>query len=108
MLEGLYKILNSITGFTDKVTYRAFPVGEAPALPFICYLVTNSDNFFADDVVTHQILDVDVELYTKNKDLASESAIESALNDNKIPWNKTEDYIDSEQCYMITYSIRLV
>lgn len=108
MLEYLYTILNGISGFTGKVAYHAFPVDAAPKLPFICYLVTDSNNFFADDTVAHEVLDVDVELYTKNKDLASEGLIESALNLNKIPWNKVESYIDSEQCYMITYSIRLI
>ena len=36
-MDNLFKILNSITGFKDKVAYRMFPVGAAPALPFIVY-----------------------------------------------------------------------
>lgn len=33
------------TGF--PVAYYSFPENEAPPLPFICYLVTGSDNFAA-------------------------------------------------------------
>lgn len=108
MLADLFTILNSITGFKDKVAYRFFPVGQAPALPFICYEVTESRNVIGSNTVIKEVLDVDIDLYSKQKDTASEGLIESALNTAKIPWNKTETYIESEQCLMVTYSITLI
>lgn len=104
MSEKLFNILNSITGFNGKVAYRAFPVGEAPSLPFICYLLTSSDNFLADNTVYYQIQEYDIELYSHNKDEISESLIEQALNENGLIWSKSEDFIDSENCYQITYT----
>lgn len=107
-LQDLNAALNAIPGFDKKVAYRAFPVGKAPKLPFICYLCTNTDNFNADDSVYQVIQGVDIELYTAKKDEASERAIETMLSEYHLSWEKYEDYIDSENCYMITYSIEIV
>ena len=107
-LKDLNTALQSISGFDKKVAYRAFPVGKAPKLPFICYICTNTNNFDADDYVYQVIQEVDVELYTAKKDEASERAVEAKLNENGLIWEKYEDYIDSENCYMITYTVQLV
>lgn len=106
-LSELFEILNSIPTFNGKVAYRAFPVGAAPELPFICYLETNSNNAFADNKVYKAIKGIDVELYSENKDVDSESLIENALAENMIPWEKSEDYIDSEKCLRVTYSLEV-
>lgn len=107
-LKDLNTALNSISGFNKKVAYRAFPVGKAPKLPFICYLCTNTDNFNADDEVYQVIQEVDIELYTAKKDEVSEQAIEAMLAEQHLSWEKYEDFIDSENCYMITYTVSLV
>ena len=106
-LQSLNSALNAIPGFDKKVAYRAFPVGKAPKLPFICYLCTNTNNFVADNFVYKVVQEVDIELYTAKKDEKSEQAIEAMLNENSIVWEKYEDYIDSENCYMISYTITL-
>lgn len=106
-LAELYTQLTSITGFSKKVTYRAWPVGKAPALPFIVYLVDGSDNFGADDIVYKAINRVSIELYSKTKDTASESAIETLLGNLSIYWEKDEVYLDDEQCYEIIYNIEV-
>ena len=108
MLSNLYTILTGITGFSKKVAYRCFPVGEAPALPYICYEVDGSRNVIGDNEVIKEILDVNIDLYSKQKDTTSEGLIETALKTAKIPWNKTETYIDTEDCFMVTYSITLI
>ena len=107
-LKDLNATLNAIPGFNKKVAYRAFPVGKAPKLPFICYLCTNTDNFAAEDYVWQVIQEVDIELYTAKKDEASERAVEAKLAEYNLAWEKYEDYIDSENCYMITYSVSIV
>lgn len=106
-LAELNTALQSIPAFTNKVAYRAFPVGKAPKLPFICYLATETDNFDADNCVYHVLQNADVELYTAVKSEATEALVEDKLNELNIVWNKYEEYIDSEECYQITYSITL-
>lgn len=106
-LAELNSILKSIPGFEKKVAYRAFPKGKAPALPFICYLATQTSNFDADNTVYHVVQGVDIELYTRRKDEASEAAVEAALNENNIVWEKYEEYIDDEEVYQITYEVEV-
>ena len=106
-LKELNDALKSINGFSNKVAYRAFPVGKAPKLPFICYLATSTDNFDADNSVYHVLQGVDVELYTAKKDVATESLIESKFAEMNIVWNKYEEWLDSEECYEIVYSITI-
>lgn len=107
-LTNLFQLLNSLDGFENKVAYRNFPINEAPELPFICYLVTDTDNFLADGKVFKIISNIDIELYTSNKDETSEKIVEDALFENDITWNKDEDYLEDEHCYLITYNITLV
>lgn len=106
-LAELNTQLKSLTGFSKKVVYRAWPVGQAPALPFICFMVDESDNFGADDIVYKAINRVNIELYSKNKDTVSEGLIESLLGSLSIYWEKNETYIDDEQCYEIIYTIEV-
>lgn len=106
-LAELNTQLKSLTGFSKKVVYRAWPVGQAPSLPFICFMVDESDNFGADDIVYKAINRVNIELYSKNKDTVSEGLIESLLGSLSIYWEKNETYIDDEQCYEIIYTIEV-
>ena len=106
-LKELNDALKSIDGFSNKVAYRAFPVGKAPKLPFICYLATSTDNFDADNSVYHVLQGVDVELYTAKKSEDTEALIEAKFKELNIVWDKTEEWLDSENCYEIVYSITL-
>lgn len=107
-LTDLYTALTSITGFSNKVTYRAWPVGESPPLPFICYLVEGTDNFGADNIVYKAIHQINIEFYSKTKDTASEKLIEDKLESLSLFWEKSEVYLTDEQCYEIIYSIEVI
>lgn len=107
MLGELKRILKSIPGFENKVAYRAFPVGEAPALPFICYLETNANNFYADGKVYKSASVVDIELYSRNRDTMSENLIEDTLERNEITWTKDIEYIDDQKCYEVIYTVEV-
>lgn len=103
-LAEFYTLLNSITGFTDKVAYRQFEENAAPALPFIVYYEDSTDNFKADNKVYQKRRNIVVELYSQEKDVDSEELIEKLFDDNEIPWDKIEEYIDSEHMYMVSYN----
>ena len=108
-LEGLKTALEGVNNnaFKDKVAYRAFPVGAAPSLPFICFMEMESNNFLADSKVYHKITDVNIELYSDTKDTVNEAAIESMLDSNLLVWDKTEYYIESEDLVEIVYGIQI-
>lgn len=87
------------------VAYRAFPEADAPAMPFICYMATTTDNFGADGKVYEVVQFVEVQLFTEHKDLAAEANLEAALAD--VFWQKDEELIEDELCYRIIYTITL-
>lgn len=101
-LETLKEQLES-TGV--PVAYRSFPEGEAPPLPFICYLCTDTTTIFADGIAYYTYDNVRVELYTAYKDPITEQRVEAALTDYH--WKKEETYIDTERCYLIIYEIEV-
>lgn len=106
-LSELKNTLSSISGFSTKVAYRAFPVGKAPKLPFICYLATDTDNFDADNRVYHVVQNVDVELYTAKKSEATEALVEKKFAEVGIVWDKMEQYLEDQNCYEILYEISI-
>jgi hypothetical protein len=103
-LGDLIKILSTTS---IPTTYRAFEEGKSPGLPFICIVDADTDNFFADGKVFHEIHAVNIELYTKSKDIETENKVKKALNDNEIPWQQTEVYIESEKCYEQIFSMEV-
>lgn len=108
-LEGLKTALEGVNNnaFKDKVAYRAFPVGAAPSLPFICFMEMESNNFVADCKVYHKLTDVNIEFYSNTKDTVNEAAIESMLNDNLLPWDKAEYYIENGDMVQVVYGIEI-
>ena len=92
-----------LEGTGMPVTYLAWPEGEAPELPFVCYRSTGTDTLPADGGVYYQWDNARVELYTRLKDPAAEQKVETALSG--IHWTKDETYIDSEGCFLIVYEI---
>lgn len=79
-----------------------------PSPPFICYLSTGSSNFFADNKVYKKINDIQIELYTTKKDLVAESKLETLLDENEIPYDSTEVWIESEKLFQKIYEVRLI
>lgn len=103
--KEIYDMLYS-TGLS--VTYLQWPEGAVPALPYICYYFSRSDNFGADDTVYQEIEVLNVELYTKQKDFTTEKKVEDALGNASTFWNKSETYLTSENMYEVLYESEVV
>lgn len=88
------------------VAYSAF--NKPTALPFITYQFSGSADLMADNQNHAPISNYAVELYTKKKDLASETAIENVLKSSNLPYIKREFFIDSEKVLQIIYEIQLI
>ena len=69
------------------------------------YQSVYSNNFSADNVVYKKFDHIQIDLYTKLKDPLTEGKVEKALS--SFYWEKTEEYIDTEQCYQIIYEIEV-
>jgi len=108
-LAELKTALESVNNnaFKDKVAYRAFPVSAAPALPFICFMEVESNNFVADSKVYQKFTEVSIELYSDRKDTTSEAAIEAMLDEKMLVWDKAEYYIEDEDMLQVEYGIQI-
>lgn len=103
-LESVMEIMKE-TGL--PVAYRMFKEGEAPQLPFICVVDDQTNNFIADGKVWLEVHSIDIELYTKVKDTDIENKIKKVLNDYEIPWQQSEEYIESEKCYEEIFTVEV-
>lgn len=99
-LEELQNLLNS-SGF--PVTYRKWPIGKAPSLPWVAYYFSRSNTFAADGTVYYETPRYTVELYCQEKDPAIEKRLESVLS--PFVWTKTEIDLPDEKMLMIVYEI---
>ena len=88
--------------------YNHFPDQAAPALPFICFYYDQPNNFVADNKTYQKVVALTIELYTANKDLTSESAVENVLAANELPYRKSETFIDSEKMYLNSYETEVI
>ena len=101
-------ILNSIEGFQGKVRYFAFPEGQAPALPYILYIFPDEGGLGADNINYQPTTAVQVELYSKLKDTASETKIEATLTANSIYYTKDSTYLDDQEAWMTVYYFEVI
>ena len=88
--------------------YNHFPEKAAPALPFVCFYYDQPNNFVADNKTYQKVVALTIELYTANKDLTSESAVENVLAANELPYRKSETFIDSEKMYLNSYETEVI
>ena len=87
------------------VAYRFFNTKQTP--PFVCYLVSYTNNQSADNVPWKKINHIQIELYTKNKDLDAEKKIEDLLTNAGLFFNAEETYIDTEKVSQRIYEIEV-
>ena len=77
--------------------------------PFICYIDTDYDNTSADNKVIVEGAYIDIELYTKTKDLTAERKIKSFLNENELPYTQSPTiHLESEGLFQCVFSIKLL
>lgn len=108
----------TITELAQKLLMLGYPVAyshfinteknPAPAPPFICYLVVNGDTFSADNKPIHESNFIEIELYTKNKNLVAEGKIKAMLTENELSWSYDEQFIESEGVFKCIFSITLI
>lgn len=77
--------------------------------PYICYIDTGEENFYADDDALIEGTLVDIELYTINKDLKAEKKIKDFLRANKLSYTFYPSIrIESEGVFQCVFSIKLI
>lgn len=104
-INELKTILESVTGYADKVAYYQWPINEAPALPFVCFFEQETYTFAADNITYYQRPRFSVELYTKYRDPAQEELFEAAFRTAGIYYTKETEYLEDERCQMTVFQL---
>ena len=102
----------SITDFANLLESLGLPVAcnrfnEPQKPPFLIYLDTSSDNFGADNIVFHESINVDIELYSETINDELENRIKQLLTENGIYYDWVRTWIESEKIYQTNYEVSL-
>lgn len=77
-------------------------------LPIMVWNVPGTDNFFADGQVYKKIKQLDIELYTDEKDWGLEEKLENILNQHGITWQQTaSEFLNSETMWESLYEMEV-
>lgn len=77
-------------------------------LPAIVYLETSGSDVRADNHNYARVRDVQVELYTANKDPALESSLEDLFDAQAMPYRKFCAWIPEERVFQAVYEVQLM
>ncbi len=88
--------------------YRFFPEKQVPALPYIVFYYPNNDDFSADNINYVPKVNLNIELYTKSKDIEVEESVEAVLEQNGFFYDKTESYLPTEHMYEVLYEMQFI
>ena len=101
-------IANMIESIGLPFAYRYFPIGDVPDLPYIVFYYPSRENFGADNIAYVPFENVNIELYTENKDFSTEESVEAVLTQNGFFYEKSETYLSTEQMYEVLYEIQFI
>lgn len=83
--------------------YYEFPDDTAQEPPFVCFLLPESDDVYADNENYADKRVLQIELYTDEKDYSLEKTVENVLRANELSYRRSEEYIRSEKMWQVTY-----
>lgn len=101
----LPELKDKLKSLNLPIAYRCFAVGKVPELPYIVYYADEDIAFYADDIVYHEGYAVTIEVYTEKKDVELEKKVKQLLNNNGLPYESYESFLDSEGMYLKAYEI---
>ena len=78
---------------------------QNPKLPYVTWERPQSNNFFADGIVYFASGTVEVLLHTAKRQRGLETKVEKILKSLYIPWEKTVEWDDGENVFIITYTM---
>lgn len=103
----LPELKDQLKALNLPIAYRCFAVGQVPKLPYIVYYADEDIGFRADDIVYYEGYAVTIEVYTGQKDLQLEKKVKELLNENGLPYESYESFLDSENMYLKAYEIEI-
>lgn len=88
--------------------YYEFPDDTEQEPPFVVFYYPQSDDLYADNQNYVGITQLNIELYTDEKDFDLESTVESVLAGAGLTYTKMETRIDKERMWQILYQMEVI
>jgi hypothetical protein len=104
----LTEITEMIESFGLPCTYLQWEEGDAPALPYVAFYYPISRGEYADDKNYMQISQLNIELYTKSKNVDLENQIIQTLEQYSIPFESSETYLEDEKMYEVLFECEIL
>ena len=101
------EIASMIESIGLPFAYYQFSEDTAEAPPFVVFFYSQTADLYADDLNFQRIEQLNIELYTSEKDFELEARIEKLLNDHGLTYYREENYLDSEKMFQIAYEMEV-
>lgn len=109
-LKELKELLDTLNykGKSLPVQYSHYKEGKVPALPYLIYYVSGSDDYIADNTNYIARQEIEFELYTKNTDFGLYEEIKQILNERMIvPSSVPFLYVNDQEFYLTRLSFTI-
>lgn len=99
---------------TEKLKSTGLPVtyymwgDKVPRLPYLVYYYPSNNDEYADGTNWIDVKQLNIELYTDNKEFELEKKIEQVLKENDLSYLKSESYINDENMYEVLYETEVI
>lgn len=88
--------------------YYEFPEDTAQVPPFVVWFLSRDDDLYADNINYCDIEQLNIELYTSEKDFELEAQVEAVLKNHDISYHKESSKIDSEKIWQTSYESEVI
>ena len=99
-------LINELKDLGLPVTYGSFKTSPTP--PFITVQFAYDGDFIADNQNYQDIGNYQIELYTTVKHPPTEQLVQNKLKELRLPYNKVETFLDSEDLYQVIYEFQII
>lgn len=96
-------VYEAVTSTGLPCAHLAYPEGSAPKLPWCVYYLDETPGFSADNTMFTTIRRWVIEHYWKTYDAQKDNALDEAILSNFGPFDKSETWVDEENCAMTVY-----
>ena len=101
----LNALLGEFATYGVPIVYYSYPERMAPELPYAVYYFPNGRPEPADDTAHACITAINIELYTREKDILLEHTVEQIMNRHGLIPVKTETFLESEHMFEVLYEM---
>ena len=88
--------------------YYEFPDDTERKPPFVAFMLTDNNDFLADDKNYIEQRTLVIELYTREKDFDLEQTVRNVLNEYDLPFEQESEYLDDERCWITIFTTEVI